>query len=452
MNMYKRPLRYIYSVLCVAMLLQTQVDAYIDPATTSYIIQIFAALFITLGVLFSALSTRVRLMFVKIKMKLLEEYYLRRGAKSGTGVRNAETGLWRDGRSYGQRLWLAALCAFAVAFTFIIFGCYDLFFANSSVLPFVFRDIWLPLLLIGLCVFLVISVLVSLTRGKVYDFLISLISGIVLAGYLQGNFLNPNLGQLTGDAIHWEAYKSHMLINTLVWIALIALPFIIKHFSKLIWKAFCAVSTSLIVIIQVVALIFTFASSGIAPQQRSDEYLSTRGMFEFSKNDNIIVFVMDRLDENYIKEILQDDPTYFDDLDGFVRYTNNLNYYCRTYPSVVNMLTGDITFYDEPASEFVTRAYQNSTMFKDLQAHNYQTKLYMERSYTYTDISQLRDIAANSIEGKVSVNKSLVSKYFLYFSAFRYAPFTMKPSFFYHNSGLFRQNRKKTHLPALYNQ
>ena len=70
-----RPLTYLYFVFFGIILLSKTVNAYIDPATASYIIQITAAFFITVGVLLSALSTRTKLFFTKIKMRLMKEYY-----------------------------------------------------------------------------------------------------------------------------------------------------------------------------------------------------------------------------------------------------------------------------------------------------------------------------------------------------------------------------------------
>lgn len=427
-----RILTYFYFTFFGAVFLSKTVNAYIDPATASYIIQITAAFFITIGVLLSSFSTRVKMLFTKIKMQLMKEYYSRRAATNsveGETKGTATTSLWHDERSFPQRLLLALICSLALTFTFIIFGCYDLIIANREMLVFALGDVWLPIFIIGFVSFIVLTLLFSLLKGKVFNIAISFAVGILIAGYIQGNFLNLKLGQLTGEAIMWQDYKGHMLLNTLIWLVIICIPIIISHFSKIIWKFFCSLLPLLLVITQLISLVVLLFGSTNLPQIKDDGYLSVDGIYEFSEKDNIIVIVLDRLDEYYINEIIKEEPNYFDDFDGFTRYTNNMNYYCRTYPSVINMLTGKVTFYDMPAGKFAEKAYKESTFISDIREKGFTTKFYMEKRYTFTDISQLSGLADNIATEQTKIKRKLAVKRIFELSAFRYAPHTMKPSF-----------------------
>lgn len=431
-----RPLTYLYFVFFGMLLLSKTVHAYIDPATASYIIQIIAAFFITAGVLLSALNTKVRLFFTKIKMQLMKEYYARRAVTNEAEEKAPKNGtiasLWNDNRSFLSRLALALVCSLALTFTFIVFGCYDLIIANREMLFFTLNDIWLPILIVGFVLFITLTLLFSLLKGKVFNTVISLSVGVLITGYIQGNFLNLKLGQLTGDAIMWQDYKGHMILNTLIWVIIIAIPFIISYFSKIIWKFFCHALPILLVSVQLISLVvLLFNSNNISnvPPIKKEGFLSVNGIYEFSQKENIIIIVLDRLDEAYINEIVKQEPNYFDDFDGFTRYTNNMNYYCRTYPSVINMLTGKVTYYDVPADKFTAKAYNESTFIPDIRDKGYTTKFYMEKWYTYTDIRQLSGLADNIVFETTNINKKLAVKYVLELSAFRYAPHTMKPSF-----------------------
>ncbi|HZJ75904.1 MAG TPA: sulfatase-like hydrolase/transferase [Clostridia bacterium] len=428
-----RPLTYLYFAFFGMLLLSRTVNAYIDPATASYIIQITAAFFITIGVLLSALSTRVKLFFTKIKMQLIKEYYTRRAVTNDIEEGEPKSGtvasLWYDKRSFFSRLVLALVSSLALTFTFIVFGCYDLIIANREMLVFSLQDVWRPILLVGLISFISLTLLFLLLKGKVFNTVISLSVGILIAGYVQGNFLNLKLGQLTGNAIMWQNYKGHMLLNTFIWIAIISVPLIISYFSKIIWKFFCHALPIMLVLVQLISLVVLLFNTDNIPQIKRDGYLSVDGIYEFSQKDNIIVIVLDRLDEYYINEIVEENPHYFDDFDGFTRYTNNMNYYCRTYPSVINMLTGKVTFYDIPADKFATNAYKESTFISDIRDKGYTTKFYMEKRYTYTDIWQLSDLADNAAFEQIIINKDLAVKRVLELAAYRYVPHVMKPSF-----------------------
>ena len=218
--------------------------AYIDPATTSYIVQIVAAFFITLGVVFGMFTTRAKLFLTKIKMKILAEHYSRKNpsgkaAQPQKGQSIGAADFIADQRPWKSRTLLAFVCSFAVMFTFVIFGIYDLAISNRTILPFVFNDIWLLFFLTGLGGCALLTLIISLMKGEWFDIAISLLTGFLLAGYLQGNFLNLPLGELTGDYIPWESYKFEAMRNTMVWTAVMLLPFIVKRYSKMIWTVVC---------------------------------------------------------------------------------------------------------------------------------------------------------------------------------------------------------------------
>lgn len=431
-------------------MLSVGASAYIDPATTSYIIQITAAFFITLGVFFTAFTTRARLFFVKIKMKLMEEYYRRQaGVAENEGVpsTNSFSALFQDDRSFLTRLVLAGLIALALSFSYIVFSSFDLFMANKNVLPFHFSDIYKPILLTGFLAFLALTLVIAVFKGKIFDRLISLCLGVLLTAYIQGNFLNMDFGQLTGDKIPWHEMTRHMLYNSFAWILLLSIPFLLSYVSRIIWKGFAYAVPTLLLMIQIIALTVSFVNLGMVRDKSSDLYLSRAGIYEMSSKDNIIVLILDRLDENYINEVVAQDPTYFDDLDGFTRYTNNMNYYCRTYPSVVNMLTGFVTFYDVPAKDFMEKAYKESNFLRDLRNQGYSTKLYMENRYTYAGEEQIKDLADNVIEGSTRLKSKESLAMFLRLSAFKYAPHAMKPSFWMSTSDFSNLTDDKREIP-----
>ncbi|MDL2225442.1 sulfatase-like hydrolase/transferase [Eubacteriales bacterium OttesenSCG-928-M02] len=330
-----------------------------------------------------------------------------------------------------ERLGLGALVSFGVSFTFLIFGILDLYLGNSSILHFSIWDILWPTLLAGLAVFLVLTGIGVLCKGRLFDFWVSLLLGILLAGYLQGTFLNIGLGQMTGDVVPWEDYTMHAVWNTLLWVALVSLPFLIRYFSKHIWKRVAILLPVFIIGMQLAALISGLFSGNIAGIRMEDRYLSTKGRFLVSEEENIIVFILDRLDGKYIDQVQEVDPTFFDDLDGFTYYGNHTSLYCRTFPSIPYMLTGAVSYYEEPAADYFTDAYGNGTFLKTLKENGYATKLYMSQGYTYSDISQLEGIADNIVQGKQQVENWAIFGKMLRFSAYRYVPHGLKANFWF---------------------
>ena len=429
--MNKKITRIVYFTFWMSLVGLNDANAYIDPATTSYIVQIVAAFFITLGVVFGMFTTRAKLFLTKMKMKILAEHYARKNP-SGKNLQTAK-GKSED-TDEGQRPWknralTAFICSFAVMFTFVIFGIYDLAISNRTTLPFVFNDIWLLFFLVGLGGSVAFTLVISILRGKWFDTAISLLVGALLAGYIQGNFLNLPFGELAGDRIPWEYYKVEAARNSLIWIAMLLLPFIVKSYSKMIWKAVCTAIPILLVVVQLVSLMVSFVNTGVLMDKQDERYVATTGLYELSSRENILVILLDRLDQRYILEILDENPTYFNDLDGFTYYTDNITYAGKTYPTVIQLLTGENTLFDISQEEFADMAYAKLNFLKELKKNHYTTKLFMEKGYTYTNIKQIEGIADNVEVGELTIDTRRILGNFLELSAFRYAPHVLKPSF-----------------------
>ena len=117
-------------------LLSQPVHAYIDPATTSYLIQIISALVITLGVTLGLFFNRIRIFFMNIRIKAARLWVgLGRPKDGQKGSSRPAAGdridkghfLWSDARRYSQRLGLSALVAGVLALTLWLFGPLEVF-------------------------------------------------------------------------------------------------------------------------------------------------------------------------------------------------------------------------------------------------------------------------------------------------------------------------------------
>lgn len=343
--------------------------------------------------------------------------------------------LWSDERPFKRRLLLALLAAFSVAFTFLFVGPLDLYMNNIGMFPFTIGTLIGPVILLAVGVTVVLAAVVCVLRGRIFDLALSLLGGFLLSGYLQGNFLNVNLGELTGDRIDWSLYTTHGYINTVVWTLLFIAPMVIYLLLPKAWKKLVVILPAMVVGMQLVGLTSTALQTDFSAildsAKTSNKYLSDNGIFELSSRKNVLVFILDRLDGKYIDQVKAKDPDFFDDLEGFTYYNNYMSLYCRTYPSVTNMLTGEVSYYDKPASDYFTEAYQRGTFLPDLKKNDFTTKLYVSSYYAYTDVDQLDGLADNIVNEprKIEVKERVMMRRMLRFTAFRYAPHVAKQYF-----------------------
>lgn len=69
-------------------------------------------------------------------------------------------------------------------------------------------------------------------------------------------------------------------------------------------------------------------------------YLSDAGLYSVARGRNTVVFVLDRFDYDYYRDVAEDDPDFFAPLTGFTLFDDNLSLYSRTYPAIGSMITG----------------------------------------------------------------------------------------------------------------
>ena len=125
-------------MLCCS--LPLNVHAYIDPATTTYVIQIVSAIVITVGITIGVFFGRIRMFLLNARVRMTE-WQIRLFSKKQVAtavpayarflsrVQPAPMGkweaLWHDERSYGQRLVIALCIGLGLVFTFGVFGPYE---------------------------------------------------------------------------------------------------------------------------------------------------------------------------------------------------------------------------------------------------------------------------------------------------------------------------------------
>ena len=537
--MIRRRIVLFYWIIAVTLFIPTISYAYIDPATTTYIIQIVTALVITLGVTMSIALYKMKMVIMNLRIlffELRQKFFSKKQREEARITKDAlkqnaqkdEEGLqygipkprseyagvvplppiseddskseepkrkgimgilyflFHDDRKFTTRLVISLLVAAMLPFTVIIFGILDLVITNHDVVTFPYQDILSITLKSAGKYFLAAFACLIIWRGRAFDWAVCFGLGLSVATYLQGTFMNRDLGQLTGDAIPWDEYATYGTINAIVWVLIFIAVFALRFASFKIWSKAVYFIPSIILAVQLVALVSIMPSQsdirpdhpkapphiidrladqvGIdfkTPEEKKEEkekekgkeskpippheiieakygklapgeeYSITRdGIYDVSSGENIFFFILDRFDMVYAQDVLDDDPTFFDDMAGFTMFTNNISEYSRTFPSVASTLTGRLHMFDIPATQYFSEAYAESSFIFDIQDAGYTTKLYMERPYTFTNTEQLFGLAENigpaKLVTRVERSYELVER----ISFFRYAPHNLKRRFF----------------------
>ncbi len=324
---------------------------------------------------------------------------------------------------------LLLLSAAVLPFTVSVYAVCEIYANNHEQFAFSLSDFFLVSLLFAVAAFAILAAILILTKGKARAIVFALILWLSTMFYLQGSFLNFGFSSLVADEVGGHMDPWLAALDIAIWLIVGAAFIFCALWAKDrgLLRSLSAILLCMIVGVQ--AINMTVSLVGIAPKERGDAVLTTEGLFEVSESgDNVVVFLLDRFDIHYYREILKKQPDFFDGLSGFTLYNNNISLYSRTYPSITYMLTGIENDFSKTRTRYFEKAYGESTFLQDLKKNDYRVTIYSDAYYVYDDAAVLEGIADNVSRYDDYIIKdrlSLAAKMNL-LSLSRYLPLPMK--------------------------
>ena len=253
-------------------------------------------------------------------------------------------------------------------------------------------------------VFLAVSwvILKRLLGDGTSELLLLALLGILISSYIQMLFLNGNMVQITGGAARYSLLTITNIANLFIWVGIALVPlglWLILRKRKIGLKLDKAILFSSILIsgMQIAGLISTAASTELPLGIDEDiqKYVSFDQAARFNPENNIIVFILDRLSVNQMKVVLEEYPEVYDQLDGFVFYKNNISGFNGTFPSVTTMLTQHHYREEQTFDEYWEEAWAQHIPIDTLRDNGFTTNLYLDRPTTYGSLSRILDRTDN---------------------------------------------------------
>jgi hypothetical protein len=249
----------------------------------------------------------------------------------------------------------------------------------------------------------------------------------ILVGYIQGMFLNGDMGILDGNKKTFGETK--VIVNAVIWVSITIAILLFYHFkSKLAQKTVVVISLWL-VLTQIVSLGVLIIQNDTS--SKKEMALTTDGILEVSGGDNIIMFVLDTFDERRIDDIMESDEGFFAPLKDFIYYDNATSEFMPTYNSIPFLLTGT-DYIEDDNSNYVSYAYSEDSMIEKLYESGYDIGVYTEKNYVAEDMVSIISNYKDNV-------KRTCSTYDLYIlmtqcSKYKMAPFAFKNYFLYDTS------------------
>lgn len=365
--------------------------------------------------------------------------------------------LWKDDRTYLKRLGITVFPCFLVSFMYLIWEPVNLFASNIEFFPFTFRDFLIPFLILGIAAFVSSSAIAALFRGRVFNWIICLIYGFSLASYLQAMFLNLDLGILDGTSIPWQSYSVHSVINILIWLLVILIPFVILYFFKNAWGKIVKSISIILIGAQAVALVMTLIAMPVT-NKTTKYYLSGEEQYTVSSKSNVIVFVLDYFSNTYIDKVLAVYPDALDAFNDFTYYNNADCTYFGTFPSMNYMLTGEAMDTTVTTADWFKQSWNSDTsnaFYSTLAADNYKANVFASDSYfggAENMLGKVSNVANSEVEFTNNISSFKILKKMLKLSCYNYVPHAFKASFWMDSDEFESMASEETSRDGIKNQ
>jgi len=328
--------------------------------------------------------------------------------------------------SVSKKLVTASIVNLAFVFSIFVFIPYETFFGNIEEFSFTFSEFWWPVALMGVALFAIMLLIEMLLKGKLFSIIISLVFGGTLACYVQSMVLNGMMKSLDGSSDSWSV--SQKIVNLAIWVVIAIIPVVLTFFGKTLWSTVCKFGSALIAGMQVVALISMVLTT---PQISFETRITTDGINEVSKQNNVIIFVLDRFDQTHADTIIKEYPDFLNELDGFTYYPNTSGSYIFTHNTMPFMITGIEMEDFYPTVEMRADAIKNSKYLEFIRKNTDFMGLYT--SETVLDTKTVSEVGyANNVKPlSTTTNKKIFLKASVTSSLYRIAPFAFKSRFAY---------------------
>ncbi len=330
------------------------------------------------------------------------------------------------------KLTSAAGAAFLLSLTVLFAGPSYLYFRNILQIPYYYTDMFWNFAAYALLAGAVLTVVLLFLKGKVHQRAAAGVFALGLLFWIQGNFLVWDYGVLDGRRIYWRYYVLEGIVDSTIWIAVLTIVMIKARFF---YRHIAWASVALIVI-QGGGLAAEIFKAPEEPEWKSYSVgYNDETMFEFSREQNVIILVLDMFQPDLFQEIIEEDPEYGKLFDGFTFYRNAIGGFPTTYPSVTFILSGRQYDNSIPIQDFIKNTFLTNSIPLALKESGYQVDLHALVSPRAIYFSE--EVASNASPqaGRTAVERNVDRKKatgeILELTLFRYVPHVFKSGFYF---------------------
>ena len=321
-------------------------------------------------------------------------------------------------------------------FGLIIFVPYSVYFGNISDFPFIFSDFLMQSLAIMLCAIVVLGLLLLIIPPHVSKYLLAFIIGLGVCVYFQPMFMNYYVDRMNGVEPKWGQHSIWGCFNLIIWISITLFPIVIQKKYLSHWPTIIALAVIILGIEFITTVSMIFSAPSAVWQRKNDAVCDGSYQFQYSKEKNIIVLIMDALDRDFIKACLENNPHQKEVLKDFTWYVEAKSSFAYTYLALHQEMTGSEIHPSNGLKEMYDKSWHSpsaKSFYKQMKDSGYDNRLYVNAGQNIGPYSLFQEYFSNILELETEhiINYKRLQHCLVMISGFSSMPFYLKKYFFY---------------------
>lgn len=306
-----------------------------------------------------------------------------------------------------------------------LFGPFVIYSGNIAEFRVGFVEILRYYAIPGFMLLTILFFLGAILPKRYFTLYISLIFSLGVLIWLQGNIFVWKYGLLDGQAFDWTKDQWRGWVDGSLWLLL---PAFSIFFHKKLYR-FVIPGSILLICLQTISLSFySFQYPEIWKRSISQDYVTPKGIYEFSSERNVIQFILDAFQSDFFQEIIDEDLDYYNKaLEGFTFFRETTGSFPTTYMSIPAILSGINYKNHIPMQDFVKLTLNGKTISNVLYDKGYEVDLVHGGGRRYFEGRFSNAFWPGRLYGKSKYQNRDKAAFLMDLVLFRYVPHFLKP-------------------------
>ncbi len=326
-----------------------------------------------------------------------------------------------------------AWVSFLLASTLLFFGPLYLYLTNVDEFNIGLSDVLPFQALLTLILSTVVAAAFFVVPRRFFRSLLILVASCGFLFWLQGQVIVWKYGALDGQDIVWSRHFFKGVLDGAIWIAFFALA---AAFRRRLFPWVQRISVFFI-LLQAGSLLLLFLKSPAAWEAKPTPGIA-RYRYNFSREKNVLLLVLDEFQSDVFAEIVSQDQDYLSLFDGFTYFRDSIGSFTATAAAMPFLLTGRYYDNSERRARYIKRSFTDHSIPRKLWENGFRLDMYPR-----PDSNDLIYLPESWLEHepreRISWRAKIPPRAFLIdITMFRYVPHFFKPLFYQRQEWLLR--------------